>query len=191
MKQSDESWEKHPTYSNYLISTKGRVIGPSGKLLKGSVHHYPRVTITHEGKQYYRNIHVLMAETYLGRTDEVVRHLDDVKTNNNIKNLALGTHQDNSNDAIRNGKQGLKTYCKRGHLREGGNLTNDLACRACVIAKAQAHRDGTEVDTDYANQLEAELLSGTWSSKGPRDMSKEGKSRMLRKTDVYHLESHG
>lgn len=186
-----EVWKEHPTYTTYKISSMGRVLGPSGKILKGSVaRRYPRVTITHKGKQIYRNVHVLMGETFLGRTSEVVRHLDDNPTNNNLDNLALGTYQDNSDDAIRNGRQGIKDKCKRGHPREGNNLTNGLACRACAIARSKAKRECNEFDKVYADAVAIALLSGTWQSKGPRDMVREGRPMMKRKTDVY-LESQG
>lgn len=186
----DEKWEPHPVYSNYIISTTGRVISPSGKILKASVYHYPRVTITYIGKQYYRNVHILMAETFLGRTTELVRHLDDNKTNNLLSNLAIGSAQNNSDDAIRNGRQGLKEFCVRGHLRTEVNLTNGLACRACAIARAQARRDGTEFNLQYSNAVEKELIEGTWVSKGPRNKEREGRVPMKRKTDLY-LESQG
>ncbi len=48
--------------------------------------------------------HRLVAEAFLGTpTGPLVRHLDDVKHNNHVSNLAYGDHIENASDAIRNG----------------------------------------------------------------------------------------
>lgn len=52
-------------------------------------------------------VHRLMAEHFLGIPENtpIVRHLNDVKDDNRLENLAWGTHSDNLHDAVRNGKK--------------------------------------------------------------------------------------
>lgn len=53
-------------------------------------------------------VHRLVALAFVkGRTENtpLVRHLDDVKTNNHFKNLRWGTAQQNTDDYMRNGRQ--------------------------------------------------------------------------------------
>lgn len=50
-------------------------------------------------------VHRLVMETFVGPMPAglEIRHLDDVKTNNHISNLAYGTRAENVNDRIKNG----------------------------------------------------------------------------------------
>lgn len=56
------------------------------------------------GKREYLYAHRLVAQSFIPNPndDPIVRHLDDVSTNNDIYNLAWGTQLDNMHDAIRN-----------------------------------------------------------------------------------------
>jgi len=67
---------------------------------------YLVVTLRNSNKTYQGKVHRLVLETFnpVENADKlIVRHLDDVKTNNHLGNLAWGTPQDNINDMIRNG----------------------------------------------------------------------------------------
>jgi hypothetical protein len=68
---------------------------------------YLHVSLCLHGKKSIHKIHHLMADAFLppkGPTDTVVRHLNDIKTDNRPCNLARGTHSDNAMDAFCNGK---------------------------------------------------------------------------------------
>ena len=119
-----EVWRAVVGYDgSYEVSTKGRVrsldrIVPSryGKrLIKGKVlrfstakqgHNkkYFRITVSlsQNGERWQAPVHRLVAEAFLPNPDglPVVRHLDGDSTNNALSNLAWGTHQDNSDDAV-------------------------------------------------------------------------------------------
>jgi hypothetical protein len=112
-----EAWKPvvgHET--TYEVSSLGRVrriaTGPGtypGRLLKLSVdgHGRPRVVLCFCNKQTRRFVSHLVADAFLpakSPTDTVVRHLNDDPLDNRACNLARGTHSDNTQDAIRNGK---------------------------------------------------------------------------------------
>lgn len=61
-----------------------------------------------DGRRHNRTVHSLVAAAFLGPRPHghEVRHLDDDKLRNHVSNLAYGTHRDNMQDAIRNGKFG-------------------------------------------------------------------------------------
>ena len=115
-----ETWKAIPGYSDYEISSLGRV---RSWRLKGSpckqakepwllkttpvaLTGYPTVCLSAKnGSQRVHTVHRLMAITFLGKPKrgQVCRHLDDVKTNNILSNIAWGTQRDNVLDAFRNG----------------------------------------------------------------------------------------
>jgi len=80
----------------------------TGRILKQSfdTHGRPRVCLCLHGKQTTHRVAHLVADAFLppkGPTDQVLRHLNDIKTDNRIENLAWGTYSDNTADSIRNG----------------------------------------------------------------------------------------
>lgn len=104
----DEQWSVIPGYSNYYISTKGRVWNSnSGKFLKpySDGNDYPMVILCSNGERRTTHIHRIEALVFKDNPDNlpVVRHLDDNKLNNDINNLAWGTQTENIFDGIRNG----------------------------------------------------------------------------------------
>ncbi len=84
---------------------------------------YKRVNLmTKNGKQKHCGIHVLKAKAFLFGPNplgyNVVRHLNDVKTDNRLENLAWGTQSDNMKDCIRNGKFNYEAAA-RGRTKSG------------------------------------------------------------------------
>lgn len=65
---------------------------------------YPMVTLWLDGGRRQRTVHSLIAEAFIGPRPEgqVVRHLNDVPTDNRPENLAYGTYQENEMDKYRN-----------------------------------------------------------------------------------------
>lgn len=102
------------------------------------------------GRNY--SVHRLVASAFIGEIPEgmVVRHLNDVPTDNRVENLAIGTQAENMQDMERNGNNHFsnKTHCSRGHefveanlapwaLRKGSRL-----CLACARARAYCRKNG-------------------------------------------------
>lgn len=156
-----EEWKPIPGYEGvYEVSNLGQVrsrdqvlnrkhgtVKWPGRILKpqkGSKGHYG-VNLRRGGGSKTLYIHRLVAQAFLENPEgyPLVRHLDDVKENNTVTNLAWGTHADNALDAIRNGRnfnrQKHKTHCPSGHPYSGDNLYVDRKgarhCRACKTDK--------------------------------------------------------
>ena len=132
-----ETWKEVPGQEKYLVSNLGRVakisqMKPPTGALPYYVHNIPdgnggRVNC-------YRHDWVLAA--FVGPKPEgaVVRHLNDVPTDNRLENLAYGTRAENQQDAIKNGRNYWRnqTKCRNGHGypedREPGTFARCLEC---------------------------------------------------------------
>jgi hypothetical protein len=114
-----------PGYDGYFVSSDGRVYSErvsgrgssckrgSRKLLKGWTDKdgYPHVVLQASDKRRTVAVHRLVAAAFIGPRpfeSAIVRHLDDVPTNNNWRNLAYGTYLDNAIDAAANGRIRVK-----------------------------------------------------------------------------------
>lgn len=103
-------------------------------------HGYPVVALTRAGKSRGSRLHVLLCETFLGprpSKDHIVRHLNDVRDDYRLENIAWGTQSENRYDSVRNGRHpmAIKTHCKYGHeyTPENTQLLDGKRrrCRAC------------------------------------------------------------
>jgi hypothetical protein len=140
-----ETWRPIPGYDGrYEISNLGRVVSyaqSKPRVLQQTVHKqgYPRVTLWKSGIGRPRTIHSLLMLAFVGPRPDgmVVRHLDDDPSNNALSNLAYGTHSENTQDMIRNGKcvKLNQTHCVHGHLYDTANTyrrpDGRRKCRTC------------------------------------------------------------
>lgn len=134
------------------------------RILKASLNKkYPRVTLTINGKVLYRQIHVLMLESFVGPRPIGMYglHHDDNKSNNTFPNVQWGTPSQNSYDRVANGMdyRSNQTCCKRGHdytpentMHRQDRPDNHRECRKChrdrcreASARYQAKRRGENV----------------------------------------------
>ena len=152
------------------VKWPGRVLKPQ----KGSKGHYG-VNLHRGGVSKTHYIHKLVAQAYISNPEglPLVRHLDDVKENNRAENLAWGTHKDNAQDAIRNGRdfnrQAGKTHCPQGHPYSGENLyldrRNARHCKTCKriqqgTSKAVEQRRSRKVDGLPEDDMRHGTLNG-------------------------------
>lgn len=90
-------------------------------------------------------VHALVARAFIGPRPDglLVRHLDDDKINNRPENLAYGTHVENRQDAIRNGRDGnlSKTHCPQNHELSGDNVRLYRGHRHCRTCDRDRHRE--------------------------------------------------
>lgn len=129
------TWRTIPSFPDYLASTDGRIfskrrwsdcgtyrrqIGGMMMTLTSHPYGYLKVQVTGPGgNRRYISVHTLIAETFLGPRPPgaVIRHLNDIPTDNRVSNLAYGTPRENNLDAVKNGRNAnaLKTHCPQGH----------------------------------------------------------------------------
>ena len=85
-----------------IISSTGKLCHLKGKLLKSSFdgqRNYLFVGLNKEGICRQRNVHRLVAETFIPNTSNLpmINHKDEIKTNNRVENLEWCTAKYNSN----------------------------------------------------------------------------------------------
>lgn len=93
-------------------ATRRRVLAEQWKRLKTTLATgYPRLTlIDAAGERHDLHVHILVLTAFIGpRPDPSMqgRHLDDVPTNNCLRNLSWGTPAENWEDSRRNGNRQL------------------------------------------------------------------------------------
>lgn len=134
------------------VASHGRTAGRFGwKLLNPSVDScgYLQVSLAGPGrKPEVWRVHRLMEFAFDLRRPghEVMRHLDDVKTNNNVFNLRSGTRAENYRDAVANGRptgRPLASHCKQGHEFSPENTylsPGPKSFRGCRTCRREATR---------------------------------------------------
>jgi hypothetical protein len=96
----EERWAPAIGIADHIVSDRGRV----ARLLNiDHAHRYPRISA--DGRKHY--VHHLVAQAWHGPRPDglIVLHADDDPLNPSADNLRWGTHADNAQDAIRNGKR--------------------------------------------------------------------------------------
>ena len=117
-----EKWKDVKGYEGlYLINENGEVIsvrrqGAPGGKVKATTNQdgYLRVKLNKDGRGRRHMAHRLVYETFVGEIPEgcEINHIDEVKTNNNVRNLEAVTHLTN----IRHGT-GIDRGAKGHHIR--------------------------------------------------------------------------
>lgn len=107
---------------HYVCGTEWRQLQPTRKK-----NGYLVVQLAfHRGKQF--RLHNLLLMAFVGPRPEgfLGRHLDDNKNNNAVSNLAWGTHKDNAEDCVRNGRRAKRIKVKnRGEKHANSRLTDE------------------------------------------------------------------
>ena len=101
-----------PNFEGYEIDTDGNVFSfqryKEGRQMKTNPgnHGYPVVALLKDGKMNWKLVHRLVLETFVSECPENMeaRHIDGVRTNCKLSNLAWGTHEENDKDKVRHGK---------------------------------------------------------------------------------------
>lgn len=159
---TEEVWREAPRFEGlYLVSNFGRVRSVERTVIRSngrphkvvSKFRKPQVTrsghlkimLTRDGKQRGEFVHVLVLEAFVEPRPEgkIARHLDGDPSNNQVSNLAWGSHSENGHDAVRHGThvQSSKTHCPQGHEYTPENTyrkpSGGRRCRTC-------HRDSNK-----------------------------------------------
>lgn len=118
----------------------GRVKLEPGKLLRPYWHRrHLKVTLYGDARTERQVfVHILVVESFRGLVPEgkLVRHLDDDPRNNRLSNLIIGTHAENSRDAVRNGvhPETKRVTCDYGHPLDGISRKGRY-CKVCNRGK--------------------------------------------------------
>ena len=105
-------------YDNYFISNHGNIKNSkTNKIMKQKTakNGYKRIGLSKNGNVKYFLIHRLVSIAFLENPDEKpkVDHIDENKTNNNVKNLRWSTPKENkyNQGKNKNNKSGYKGVC--------------------------------------------------------------------------------
>ena len=102
MTNDNEHWKDIQDYEGlYQVSDMGRVRNiRTGRILKPGIDRYGYllVVLYKNGKAKTKNVHRLVAQTFIPNTDRLpcVNHKDENKLNNRVENLEWCTHQYNN-----------------------------------------------------------------------------------------------
>lgn len=145
-----EEWREVPGWSGYRVSDEGRVISTKrGRIRLLALHELPTGHVQvwlYAGSHASRrgvSVHRMVLEAFVGPCPEGMEacHVNDVASDNRLRNLYWGTHADNMRDRLRNGNNPFanRTHCKRGHefTPENTRLNTRGArvCRSCERAR--------------------------------------------------------
>ena len=112
-----------------------------------------------------RYLHDLILTTFVGPRPEgaVARHLNDIRTDNRVVNLAWGSWSENQMDAFRNGRRTHPPECPFGHPMRGWNASKDadggVRCRSCRAARNKARRTGVSCSQELRDEEFSRLQS--------------------------------
>ena len=126
-----------PNFPDYCIFRDGRVWSKtrirsngsnwSGRWLKPKMRRdgYLEVHLRKNSKHFYKLIHRLLLETYVGPCPKGMecRHLNGIRTDNRLINLCWGTRQENIFDAIRHGTH--RSVHQEGEKNKMAKLTDE------------------------------------------------------------------
>ena len=116
-----EEWKIIEEFPDYAVSNLGRIkriregkkgsrfkIGHILKLNKKKTG-YLEIALTKSGKRYFRLIHRIVLETFIGSMNGLqVNHINGIKTDNRLENLEWCTHSENIKHAYKIGLMNMK-----------------------------------------------------------------------------------
>ncbi len=151
MRSDVERWRPVVGYEGaYEVSDLGRVrsldrVTDRGRKWRGRMmspcplqNDYVIVTLWREGKQRSPLVHRLVLAAFVGPAPDghEALHRDGNRANNQLSNLAWGTHSENEYDKVSHGthRQASKTHCPSGHPYSPENTIpgrRHRMCRTC------------------------------------------------------------
>ncbi len=147
-----ECWLPAPGYEGlYEVSDCGRVrsiprTNTRGGLMKPHTNKegYAQLTLYRDGQPKLFKIHRLVLETFVSPREhgQQCRHLDGDQLNNQLANLAWGTHSENQLDRVRHGTHHLaaRVACPAGHAYDRRDSRGSRICLTCQRDYARRRR---------------------------------------------------
>lgn len=143
----------NPAYQyeeKYVVSNMGDIYSLKKKIrLKPDVNWggYVRVGLYRNGKRTNITVHKLVLESFgfiKPNKDSVTRHMDGVRSNNELSNLRWGTPQENSDDMIAHGTSQFGSKSPQAKLTE-----NDVVNILTVYRRYSRHASGYVLAKKY------------------------------------------
>ena len=136
----------------YWINEEGQITNKeTGKTIKWLIsrHGYYYCHLWTNNRSRYIRMHRLLALAFIPNPNNypLVRHLNDIKTDNRLENLAWGTMSENMKDSIKNGKYNQEASEKARNI---GRKISGTKCSKKVLC--------IETNTIFNNTKEA----GDW-----------------------------
>ena len=136
----------------YWINKEGQITNKeTGKTIKWLIsrHGYYYCHLWTNNRSRYIRMHRLLALAFIPNPNDypLVRHLNDIKTDNRLENLAWGTMSENMKDSIKNGKYNQEASEKARNI---GRKISGTKCSKKVLC--------IETNTIFDNTKEA----GDW-----------------------------
>lgn len=100
---SEEIWKPIPGLAPCMVSSHGRVIGVSGKILKGVTNNFGYRTVGIRKRTL--TVHRLMLLAFVGPSEMHCNHKNGIKADNRLENLEYVTRSENTKHAIDMGLQ--------------------------------------------------------------------------------------
>jgi hypothetical protein len=121
----------------YEVSDMGRVRHKGGRIVPGhEIDGYRGVSLNFTNSRGHRDskrraVHLLMLEAFVGPRPAGMcsRHLNDVRSDNRLDNLAWGTHKENAADARRNGRLVRMDAATIREIRASTETDEEIAAR--------------------------------------------------------------
>lgn len=133
-----ERWQDIEGYSNYEVSTHGRIRNKRLNIIMKTHSNrggYEQLCLRENGGKHTCKVHRLVAETFIPNPDNLpqVNHIDGDKWNNNISNLEWCTQQQNLKHAVDNG---LAQPINRNKRQVIDTSTGEIYSSICEAANA-------------------------------------------------------
>ena len=153
----------YPLDPEYVIYSDGRVwSNKSHKFLSATLRgDYLRVSLFIDGKRTSKNVHRLVAETFIPNPDNLpqINHKDENKLNNHVENLEWVTPSQNANHATRNKRisERNKEIFKNTEVKRGLHPE----AKQVIMCDAQTHKELQTFDSvasacDFLNNPKAQ-----------------------------------
>lgn len=173
--------------TKYLVSTTGKIYRYKGGELKElkitrSSKGYVKVRISIDGKVYNRNIHRMVAETFIPNPENKpeVNHKDTNKKNNKISNLEWVTRKENADHAYENGLFGKNESFSKS------TISNNTCIKICEYLQ---DTDKTTVEIAKIVNCNVKIVRDIFHRKTWIEISKNYDFSNRKKLNITNIET--
>ena len=136
----------------YWINKEGQITNKeTGKTIKWLIsrHGYYYCHLWANNRNRYIRMHRLLALAFIPNPNNypLVRHLNDIKTDNRLENLAWGTMSENIKDSIKNGKYNQEASEKARNI--GRKISNTKCSKKVLCIETNTIFDNTKEAGDW------------------------------------------